>query len=329
MRSVLLNYDCFRNTSNEYNSIEDVFPSQSSSYNDDEWFNEFGESVISECKYTYMEFDQYGNWTKRKVEETEPDVNTYYRRAGVLRKKTTYIQTAAYTYFDNDNLQEIYVPASDLGQSWNIGYPTATDVIAILNNGTLTISGTGAMKNWQNTGSQDWYSVKDNITSVFIENGITTIGRIAFENCSKIASVSIPNSVKTVGEWAFAHCHSLTSITIPNNVETLESGVFEDCRNLALVIIGNNVKTIGSYTFKSCRSLASITIPNTVTSIGFEVFCNCTSLTNLIVNWATPLSIDGSVFSGVTTSNVKLYVPSEARSKYSTAPFWKNFNIVL
>jgi len=216
-----------------------------------------------------------------------------------------------------------------MGQTWNIGYPIATDVTATLNNGTLTISGTGAMKDWRSTGSQNWYSVKNNITSVFINSGITTIGRIAFENCFNLTSVSIPNTVKTIEEWAFAHCHSLTSITIPNSVETLESGVFEDCRNLVTVIIGNNVEKIGNYTFKTCNRLASVTIPNTVTFIGFEAFCNCTDLTNLTVNWITPLSIDGSVFSGVSTSKVKLQVPLEAQHEYANAPIWQNFNLVV
>ncbi|MCL2511317.1 MAG: leucine-rich repeat protein [Bacteroidales bacterium] len=227
--------------------------------------------------------------------------------------------------------------------TWEIGYPNAADVIATLESGTLTISGTGAMQD--GNGSDIWRCRE--IIEVVIEHGVTSIGNVAFEWCSSLSSVSISETVTSIGSWAFAHCHSLTSIIIPNSVDTIKAGVFEDCSNLASVIMGNNVKTIGYYAFKNCNSLVYAAIPSSVTSIGGEAFSNCHNLssinipdavtsiggcafgycfglTDVTVNWNTPLSVPSNTFVGV--SNVDLHVPAGTECAYAAAPVWQNFN---
>ena len=88
-----------------------------------------------------------------------------------------------------------------------------------LSNGTLTISGFGAMTDYSNNSSSraPWYSSRSSITSVIISDGVTSIGERAFYYCSSLTSVTIPNSVTSIGDYAFYNCSSLTSVTIPNN----------------------------------------------------------------------------------------------------------------
>ena len=58
--------------------------------------------------------------------------------------------------------------------------------------------------------------VKDEgIKSVVIPDGVTSIGKIAFENCSDLTSVTIPDSVTSIGDGAFSGCDALTRVTIP------------------------------------------------------------------------------------------------------------------
>ena len=58
--------------------------------------------------------------------------------------------------------------------------------------------------------------VKDKgIKSVVIPDGVTSIGKIAFENCSDLTSVTIPDSVTSIGDGAFSGCDALTRVTIP------------------------------------------------------------------------------------------------------------------
>lgn len=106
--------------------------------------------------------------------------------------------------------------------------------------GALTISGTGAMKNYGDTDEVPWNSNKSSITSVVIESGVTTIGDFAFSECANLASVSIPASVTSIGHNAFYESANLTSISIPASVTSIGSYVFYGCTNLATVTLNSN-----------------------------------------------------------------------------------------
>ena len=49
-----------------------------------------------------------------------------------------------------------------------------------------------------------WYFRRYEIKKVVIENGVTNIGRYAFQDCSNLASVNIPNSVTSIGKESFS-----------------------------------------------------------------------------------------------------------------------------
>lgn len=142
--------------------------------------------------------------------------------------------------------------------------------------GVLRISGTGDMNNYAFTnargsngagstapwGDQNKNAVfegqynSDLITSVIIEEGVTSIGNYAFYGYDHLTSVSIPSSVKSIGEGAFTKCSALTSMDISSKYIT----------------------SIGNYAFKDCTGLTSFTTSANVTSIGTDAFANCSSL---------------------------------------------------
>ena len=111
---------------------------------------------------------------------------------------------------------------------------TIGELIWSLCDGTLTISGNGAMPDCT-LDTSPWYSRRESITSIIIGDGVTSIGDFAFFECSKLTSVTIGNSVKTIGEAAFADCYSLTSITIPNSVTTIGDMAFYYCDRLTSI----------------------------------------------------------------------------------------------
>lgn len=145
----------------------------------------------------------------------------------------------------------------------------------------LTISGSGSMKNFPFGSDQPWYSFKQQITSVVILPGVTSIGECAFSWFPKLTHVDIADSVISIGGNAFKSCSSLTNITIPQNVTYIGGLAFSGCTSLSSITLSNNITFIGNAAFKDCTTLTSITIPSSVTSIGSNVFTGCTSLNDI------------------------------------------------
>lgn len=146
---------------------------------------------------------------------------------------------------------------------------------------TLKISGSGAMEDYQTSSSRPWNNFRDQITSVVISPGITSIGDCAFTLFSKLIHVDIADSVISIGDRAFSYCSSLTDIKIPQSVTYIGGVVFRECTNLSSITLSNNITSIGPFAFEKCTNLTSITIPGSVISISWNVFDGCTSLNDI------------------------------------------------
>ena len=156
-------------------------------------------------------------------------------------------------------------------------------------NGTLTISGNGAMKDYYSTESLPWGNT---IEKVIIKNGVTAIGNYTFDGCYKLTSVSIPNSVKSIGDYVFCGCGKLTSVNIPNSVTSIGGDAFSgtswyfnqpdglvyagkvaykykgDMPDGTSVTIKDGTKGISDGALSYYEEMTSITIPDSVTWIG-------------------------------------------------------------
>ncbi len=147
--------------------------------------------------------------------------------------------------------------------------------------GTLTISGTGDMDNWVYPAYAPWYSLRENIKSVIIEDGITNIGESAFFACNNITSVTFGKDVVAIEGNAFGRCESLASITIPETVTKIGLGAFGSCTSLKDIVIPDGVTSIEMSTFSNCTALETVSIPESVTNIGKFAFDSCTALTDV------------------------------------------------
>ena len=161
------------------------------------------------------------------------------------------------------------------------------------NDGTLTISGTGATADFQMMGP--WTYVSERINRVVIENGVTAVGEYAFRECPNLTSVQLSDSVARIDPFAFYHCYSLQSVAF-----------------------GNGLEQIGTRAFADCSSLDHVTIPASVTEIGDGVFCGCTSLDDFTVsgnNQAYCMDEYGALYSSDMTQ--LLFVPSGISGAYT------------
>lgn len=179
---------------------------------------------------------------------------------------------------------------------------------------TLTISGTGNMSNYYSSGTAGgrapWVNskIKDEIETVVISEGATSIGEYAFFECTGLKNVTIPSTVKTINEGAFYKCSGLTSpqpeksddeivdsITIPYGVTSIGDEVFAHCIGLKKVTIPGSVKSIGERAFSDChisteesedgteRGLEKVVIENGTETIGKEAFNGCKKLNDIIL----------------------------------------------
>lgn len=148
------------------------------------------------------------------------------------------------------------------------------------NNGTLTISGSGMMEDYDYSLSPFY----DNsaIKAVIIEKGVTSIGRYAFPRCRGLSVVSIPESVESIGEGAFSQCTGFSKFTIPESVYSIGKDAFRGCTLLKKIFIPRWVLSIGKGAFSECTGLKEIVVdPN---NEAFDSRNNCNAIIRTQLN---------------------------------------------
>lgn len=115
--------------------------------------------------------------------------------------------------------------------------------------GELVISGEGAMADYSIAPPAPWYTHRDSITSVRLEEGVTTVGHYAFFYCEKITSVTLPDTLVSVNDFAFWNCTALTSVTLPEGVESVGGNAFQDCSALSDVSLPGSLTALGKDAF--------------------------------------------------------------------------------
>ena len=207
--------------------------------------------------------------------------------------------------------------------------------------GTLTISGSGAMADYDSHYNQPWVDQRSNIKHLVVENGVTSIGNYAFRYCTKLGSVDLSgaSSLSTIGDNAFSSCIALGSVdlsgasslsTIGDNafsscialesvdlskassLTTIKTS-FSHCTKLKSVKLNEGLTTIGGSAFNTCENLKSIHIPATVTAIGGYCFQQCDILEEVTFAEGSQLTtIAGATFYNCTKLK-KITIPKSVK----------------
>ena len=94
--------------------------------------------------------------------------------------------------------------------------------------GVLTVTGSGDMKNGSGPEDFGWHSFADDIVSVVISDGITSIGNYEFANLKNLESISLPMTLDRIGENAFSGS-PVQTIKLPASLEFISGSAFDDC----------------------------------------------------------------------------------------------------
>ena len=112
-----------------------------------------------------------------------------------------------------------YVSSSAFTVNKLEAYVCGDNLTAVLgSDGTLTLSGTGAMYDYYYGASSPvipvpWDNERSSIKKVVIPSGVTYIGQYAFYYCNKLTYVILPPSVTSIGAHAFNSCNALNSVS--------------------------------------------------------------------------------------------------------------------
>ena len=153
------------------------------------------------------------------------------------------------------------------GSDVNWNFDTAT--------GTLTISGTGAMADYTVNGTVDdrpWKDYAESITKVQISEGVTSLGRCAFQNLTALKETNIPASITKLGDHIYRGDASLTTVNWAKGFKapTIE----KDTDSNASTYSGKYVPTS---MFDGCTRLGadqelSAWLPESFTGVGCAAF---------------------------------------------------------
>ena len=116
------------------------------------------------------------------------------------------------------------------------------------------------------------------IKTVKIPKGITSIGKSAFQSCTALTDVTIDADITSMGSHAFIYCHALKNVTLGDGVREIGDYAFMWCEQLEHLTLGNGIQTIGDYAFNNCIVLDNVTLPANLTSIGEYSFFRCNNL---------------------------------------------------
>ena len=207
----------------------------------------------------------------------------------------------------------------------------------VLSGKTLTISGTGAMPDFDfpNGNLAPWWNyealgmltsfgnfklegelkkvvIKDGVTNVSdyalfflpaatqvtLPDSVTSIGRYGIAMCSKLTGLSIPKGVTGIGDFGLAG-NGLTAVTLPDGLQSLGRGAFDSCASLTNTTLPAAITAVPGKCFADCTKLLNVKYAGTVTAIGDLAFESCKAITAAPIP-ETVTELGASAFTGCT-----------------------------
>ena len=184
------------------------------------------------------------------------------------------------------------------------------------NIGRVKIEGSGDMPEYGSPSKTAWYSALGSGTDVEVTvgEGITSVGRYAFQGRTRMTVVTLPETVRYIGAYAFNGCSGLKTVIyngtreewsditiglyndpllqciieyyipriepdfiLPASTRVIEDEAFAGIKATS-ILVGDQVESIGSKAFANCTNLQQIVIPESVVVISENAFEGCNDI---------------------------------------------------
>ena len=148
--------------------------------------------------------------------------------------------------------------------------------------GELIISGYGDMGDYGEFIDSPWEAYIEQIRSLKVDYGVTSIGEGAFAGCTNLKRAELGGSITSIGPEAFFYCTDMTELKLPESLESIGGGAFSRCYGLKEIELPKTLKSIGEGAFFYC-TFTDIVIPANVKTIGGVAFSDCEQLKTVTI----------------------------------------------
>ncbi len=124
--------------------------------------------------------------------------------------------------------------------------------------GILTFSGEGEMKDYEHKSEMPWYAHREQIKTVVLEEGVTSVGDYAFYGMPNLECIEIASTVTSIGDYAFKNAPKIDNVVLPQGLTSLGDSAFYACTGLTAIEIPASLWTVKPYTFKNCTNLTAV-----------------------------------------------------------------------
>ena len=168
-------------------------------------------------------------------------------------------------------------------------------------NGTLTISGTDAMANYDTPEDRPWHHLAEQVTAIVLDEGVTTVGSFAFAYMPNVEILTLPSTLEQIGLFAFISCEKLTQLDLPQGLQSIGQQAFFLCTGLNEVRIPGSVTFLDADIFQGCSSLKRAYLEKSTAGVfvnGSALFRECFALEEIVVEegHCALKSIDGILY---------------------------------
>ena len=172
---------------------------------------------------------------------------------------------------------------------------------SLLDGKTLTISGTGAMPDFDfpNGNLAPWWNYKalgmikagigglnlngikidpiGDLKKIVIKDGVTNVSNYALFCLPAATQITLPESVTSIGRYGIALCAKLKGISLPKAVTGIgDFGLAGN--NFTSISLPDGLQTLGRGAFDACASLSGMTLPAAITAVPDKCFNDYTKL---------------------------------------------------
>lgn len=193
--------------------------------------------------------------------------------------------------------------------------------------GTMYLQGEGAMWDYadsplndENSPVPQWYDYREEITSLVVMPGITSIGGNAFCKCVNLKECTFPDSLTEIRYGAFRYCDGLTEVALPDMVSEIGFSAFMGCGNLTTINIPSAMTKLSGLTFIRCHNLRQLSIPASINTIEYGCFSHCGNLT-LVFEGNNPTWVLNELNANLFFDNTRVEICYPASDKS-----WKDFS---